>query len=216
MRRFLALLFAASLAAAANAETLTVVSGADSRPPYISGNWYPVSEGAFALAGAGLTGGTIRAFPFLIRRSITISDLAAKVTTLHAANNFQLAIYANNPATGRPTGSQLAATGDISSANAVVVSGDIVGANVTLAPGLYWGMANCSSNTIVLLGIHTGHGLMATYQGTSTLASVSGSTSTASIFLTTPVAFGTWGDLSAATWTEVFTTSTPFLWMKAA
>ena len=102
--------------------------------------WYsPTLEfGGQTTTGAAMSIDTIYYFPILITRTITISDLGARVTTNVAGKNIAIAIYAHDASTNLPTGTPVAATGNISAASAAVVSADITGSDVTLTPGLFW------------------------------------------------------------------------------
>ena len=186
------------------------------RPAFIAGNWYSPIPYASYTVGAALVQDSARFLPFVLQHAITISDLGARITTLHAANNIQLAIYANDPTTGRPTGSELAATGDITTASTGTVSADITGSDVTLQPGLYWMAVNSSASTAVCQITRgdvsiSGHFIGATALGTVT----SGGTSM--VFnLSTGLSFGTWGDLTGATWTQNATNAWAVVFLKAA
>ena len=108
-------------------------------PAPIVGNWAIINAGPFGAAvefGAALTADVIYFHAFPLTRRITISSLGARIVSNFAGGNFALAIYAH----GRdgPTGTPLAATGNMSTASTGLVTSSITGGNVTLAPGIYW------------------------------------------------------------------------------
>lgn len=170
-------------------------------PGYVAGRWYqPVMGTDPPTSGINLSSDTIRLVPFYLAQTITISDLGARVITAVASNNFQLAIYAAHATTHYPTGNALAATGNISSAAATSVSADITGANVQLVAGYYWAAVNSSSSSIGLLYTDTGEAIFTI--GSATLDNIVNSNDTAHLMLTIAQTFGTWPDLTAASFTE--------------
>jgi len=186
------------------------------RPAFIVGNWYaPIPYASYA-AGAALVQDSARFIPFVLQHAITISDLGARITTLHAANNIQLAIYANNATTIRPTGSDLAATGNITTASTGAVSADIAGSDVTLQPGLYWMGVNSSGSTVVCQTIAAAASLSSYFIGATALGTVTSGGTSMVFNLSTPLTFGTWGDLTSATWTQNATNAYAVVFMKAA
>lgn len=113
-------------------------------PGFVAANWYPLNVGfasgaSQTVSATAIAADTIYYIPFVLARQITVSDLGARVTTAVASAKFRVAIYANNASTARPTGTPLAETGDILTGGATgTFTGDITGANVTLAAGIYW------------------------------------------------------------------------------
>lgn len=187
-----------------------------SHPGYVAGRWY-LPQGA-AVGAGGVGQDTIQLTPFVLTRAVTISDLATRITTALAANNVQLAIYANATAASAPTGNPLAATGNISTASAVTVSADIVGADVTLQPGMYWAAINHSGATSVAIageGVSPGFTGMTALVGTATLATAMTAASTSRFKYTFVQSFGTWPDLTGQTMTEVAGSNGPVIAFKA-
>src|SRR3569833_3350937 len=115
-------------------------------PIYVAGNWYTglmPSESSIAV-GAVPGANSIRLHPFFVTNTITINALGVRLTTLAAGGNIQCAIYANNAATGRPTGTALASTASITTA----ATGNVTAAvNVQLTPGMYWQATNMDNGT---------------------------------------------------------------------
>ena len=184
-------------------------------PLYVAGRWYPVSP--VITGGVAAASGTVRMCPFVLRQSVTVSDLGARVTIV-GGGSFQLAIYANNAATMRPTGAVLARTGDILSTSLAAVSGDITGANVLLTAGVYWAAVNVdgASAAAAFTGPTTISSFGAGLVGSETIANVAATATSVLLNLTTPLAYNTWSDLTAATFTEVTTVVAPSLLIKAA
>lgn len=139
-----------------------------------------------------------------------------RITTLAASGNIQLAIYANNSTTNRPTGSQLAATGNIVTDVATYLSTDITGADVALTPGVYWAAVNSDNATVVCQVNSTTQTVAAYTVGVATATNGTSATATAGWLLTTPLTFGTWGDLTGATFTETTGVANALLWLKVA
>lgn len=201
-------------AAAAKWEKMDVAD----HPGYIAGNWYQPVLGT-AGAGAALANGSIRLLPFFLKQRITISDLGARITTAASGGNIQLAIYASSPNTKMPTGSQLAATGSISTTSTGTVSADISGADVTLEPGFYWMAVNADATagaTVVCQTLNTATISMSNLIGSATLSDISSGAGNASMYLSTPVAFNTWGDLTGATFTKNNGTNSALVFFKVA
>ena len=172
-------------------------------PPYIAGRWYPTAVMATSLGKAVATD-TVRLYAFYLRARMTVSQLMTRVTTV-GGGSFQLAIYANNAVTGRPTGAVLARTGDMSSTSLAVVTADITGADVVLEAGVYWSAVNVdsSSSAAIFQACNT------TALGPSDLSGVidptlaSFSAGQGLMTLTTPMTYNTWSTMTGATFTEV-------------
>jgi hypothetical protein len=184
-------------------------------PAYIVGRWHTVTP--VIATGAAAASGTVRLCPFVVRQNVTVSDLGARVTAT-GAGSFQLAIYANDAATMRPTGTVLARTGDILSTSAAAVSGDITGANVALTAGVYWAAVNvdATSAAAAFSGPSTINLQGSSLVGSTTLANVASAATNGLLNLTTPMAYNSWDDITAATFTEVSTVVAPAIIIKAA
>lgn len=183
---------------AASAAVWTQIELSD-HPGYIVGNWY-IPAGVSVLT-SGSAGGTnnIRMFPAYIKERITINALGVRISTLFSTGNVQAAIYANNPATGRPTGAVLASTASMSTTSAASVNAAV---SVQLEPGLYW-FATCMDNaTSALLAVSNmmGSGAAATI-GSATQANVAGVGSLGGLLVTGT--FGTWPSMTSATFSEL-------------
>lgn len=171
---------------------------------HVAGRWYLASDAPVA-QGGNFTTNNARMLPFVLTETITISDLGARVATLAAGGNFQLAIYASDAATFKPTGNALAATGDISTAATGAVSADITGSNVQLTPGLYW-MAVCVDATAggvaVFQTFATSSPALGYLIGSTTHANLIGANGSVALHYSVSMTYGTWPDMTSATFTE--------------
>lgn len=187
-------------------------------PPYIADRWYPTTLSQAAQSGLAVATDTVRLYAFQLRARITVSALMARVTTV-GLGSFQLAIYANNAATGRPTGAVLARTGDMSSTSLAVVTADITGADVVLEAGVYWGASNvdAASAVAVFQSLSANNAAAANVFGVIDPAIASSSAAFSLVTLTTPMAYNTWSTMTGATFTEVGgSTGAAHIWLKAA
>lgn len=170
-------------------------------PDYIVNNWYVPSIG---LTGTGIavTINTARFIPFIPKSPITISSLGVRITTV-GTTNFQLAIYASDPTTLKPTGTPLSTTSSAVNTSATTVTAAL-GANVSLDPGkLYWLGMNNGDSTATFVTYGAGSTIHSWLVGSSTAANIivtSGNVPVNS--WSTALTFGTWGDLTSATFTE--------------
>ncbi len=122
-------------------------------PGYLSGRWYRPIQ-AEAATGAAWPNNTTIYFGLIeIPERMLISRIYAQISTVSAAGNFQLAIYANSRANSRPgvllanTASQSTAALGIPTAAPNVVQGDVM-----LEPGFYWVGCIVDNTTAVLVG----------------------------------------------------------------
>lgn len=194
---------------ATGAAVWTMIELSD-HPGHIVGNWYLPSNINQLSAGSAPGAGSIRLLPAYIKERITINALGLRVTTLSASGNVQAAIYANNPATMRPTGPALVSTASMSTTNVASINAAV---SVQLEPGFYWFATNCDNGTAVFTsptasGPFAGNLIGSTNQ-TATLGA-GGSL----VGVSTPQTFGTWPDLTSATFTEVTTNMIPVVTFK--
>lgn len=178
---------------------------------YIAGNWY-IPDGVHSVVGGAVPGaGSIRLFPGYIKQLVTLNALGVRIATLSAGGNVQAAIYANNSATMRPTGNPLSSTASMSTAAAASVNAAV---SVQLAAGLYWFGTNADNGTVVMPSISTTNMFGATVLGSSS-QSVSAGSAYGIGGLSVAQTFGTWPDLTAASFTELTNVnSLPFLQFK--
>ncbi|MDB5584299.1 MAG: hypothetical protein JWR80_9475 [Bradyrhizobium sp.] len=183
-------------------------------PGYVSGRWYCSVLGCTTTSGAAISANSIRLLPFIITKPIPVAQLAANVTTSSAAGNFQLAIYAHNATTGRPTGTALCSTANMSTASVAAVSAAVT--QVTLPPGIYWGAVNQDNAVAAYVSLANTAPLAGNLIGSATLATVSGATALVSLFLTVAQTFGTWPDLTSGSFAESNGTTAALVYLKAA
>lgn len=165
-------------------------------PGYVSGRWYAPTFTTGTQGGGGAPGSSfIRFLPLMIRSRVTISDLAATVTTVSSGGLFQVAYYASDPVTKKPIGNPVAKTASLSTTTATEVSGTIVGGNVTLLPGLYWMSTMCDNATAAFrtLTITLDQRFLSMY-GSTSLSNIANGHSFALQIAST---YGTWPTLTS-------------------
>jgi len=188
-----------------------------SAPPitYVSTSWFwpcVINVGA----GAAVATGSIKIVPIYLPSPVKVDQLAAHVTTVAASGNFKLAIYANNPATNRPTGTPLIqsnAAGSTASAGPIATA---AASAVTLPAGLLWAALQVDATaggtaafkTVVAAAAYT-----AALVGSTTIGNASSASAVSAINLAVAQAYGTFPDMTAASFTEevAFACATPLL-----
>lgn len=171
-------------------------------PPYLSGRYYHMHPGTTLQDGAGpLITNTARGVPFFIRAPVTITALVIRITTASAGGNVQMAIYANDPADNTPYGSELAKTSSQSTTSTGPFELTPTGGNFTLLPGIYWLLFNADNSTVRLSQYNGSRVETSGLVGATSVANgwVTGSVPLLHIY--TALTFGTWGDLTSASWT---------------
>lgn len=184
-------------------------------PGYIANNWY-LPMGHVASAGVALGANSIRCVPVFIPQPLTLTHLGVRITTAAAAGNLKVALYANNAATGRPTGSALASTGNIATDSATIISAAIAETSVTLQPGIYWMCAWADNATVVCRCQAAASGTTPQLIGSATEASINSASTSAVLTIASAQTYGAWPSLTAASFTEVTTASNASLHWKAA
>jgi hypothetical protein len=182
-----------------SAGTLTATGGGGgeySFAGYATGNWIQPAVGTVG-AGTANAVNTVYLYPFEVRRSITVNELGARVTSAMASSNFQLAIYASS--SGLPTGTPLASTGNLSGTTLGTVSGSVTAFNLT-AGNLYWAAFNCDVG-VTMQQLFAANSYPASVIGTSSLAEVSSAVGQSAFTRIVSSTFGTWPDLTSATTT---------------
>lgn len=179
-----------------------VANGTPIVAPY-NPNWY-VARGQSPAAVSSAVGSTttIVLSPFFIGQTQTINGLGTQITT-GGSSNLQIAVYASDPVTQLPTGTALVNTADIPDTPANNASAI---ANPTQLPtGMYWGAIEVNDVTAAFLGPNSG--VVAEYVGNSIAANIATSTVTVNCITAPTSAYGTWPDLTSATFTFLATTS---------
>jgi hypothetical protein len=165
---------------------------------YVSGRYYWGILGQVA-AGTASGGNQIKLHPVIIKERVTISELASRVATADASGSVQFAVYATDPTTKMPTGVPLGSTGSISTTPVGPITGAL-GASLTLEPGMYWFAMNTNSATVVFQVINISSNNLGVLLG-GTAAQVSSATTGSMAHLAIAQTFGTWPDLTAASFT---------------
>jgi hypothetical protein len=167
---------------------------------YAVGNWIAPFEGGISTTGSALTANTIALYPFIVRRSVTVDNLGARVGTVAASSNVQLAIYGSD-SSNKVTGNALAATGNLSGATATNINGSVTA--FTLQAGVIYWMAVNSSSTPAMYGPATTNTYPNYILGGTALVDALGATTFTLVLRTVAQTFGTWPDLTAVTPTVV-------------
>jgi hypothetical protein len=158
---------------------------------YVSGGYYWPQNTRLG-PSATLTANKIYFASGFFPVPVTIAALGAKITTIGAAGNFQVAVYAADATTGLPTGAPLAATGNIS-------TGSLFAASTTLASpvlfpaGYYWFAEMADNNTVKFAAITTDMNSGSTVTGTN----ASGIGVTSQTYQGPTVTFGSWPTMNA-------------------
>jgi hypothetical protein len=187
---------------------------------YIVGNWYFPKGSYIVGAGGAVTLDTIYWFALCdVEGRITISDLGTRVGTGAASQNAQFAVYANNPATNRPTGNALSSTPNVSVASGATFVSGALSASVTLEGNsgiAAWLATNCSSSTPTFHAAPATNPWFGQFVGSTSTANLFTSSSATITGLSTAQTFGTWPDVTLASFTNVTSAIVPLLAFKIA
>jgi hypothetical protein len=175
-----------------------ITNGTPSLSAYKSGNWIaPYIE----VVGGSTSGGNVIWFvPFFVWRSITVTELGARVISVSAGDTFDLAIYAAD-ADGNPTGLPLTSCVNLSLDVATTVSSSVDTCTLNVGQ-LYYGAMNKTATASFQRpgGIACGNIL-----GSSDLSQLSpSSTSINSYVPRINYTAGSWPDVTSATFTSSF------------
>jgi hypothetical protein len=186
---------------------------------YLANNFYWTWNPNFTIMAnstVALSLNTIHWCPIWIDQPITISALGFKLGIASAANNAQVALYANDPTTMRPIGNAVCSTGNLSTTTIGFVSGAV---SVALSRGIYWAAINMDNNVaqygaLGQNGIHS-----STFVGASAEADLGAAAAPQfGTVWSTASTFNTWPNnpaLTEAAQTNVNITS-PILYFKVA
>jgi hypothetical protein len=115
-----------------------VGSGNTSGQQYAAGYWLAPVQG-IVTTGATMVANTIYFYPVVLARSITVSELGARVNTVVAGSSIQLAFYGS--LNGEPDDAPLGVTTSLSSATSAPVSENITDFNLS-GLATYWMAVN--------------------------------------------------------------------------
>lgn len=165
---------------------------------YAVGNWICPVNGPLGAGSASGTADQIYLIPAMVDRSITVSELGARVATVAAGSTVQLAIYGSS--NGVPTGLPLASTGDLSSATSTVISSAVISFNIT-AGGLYWMAVSASSISSAMVAPAGNSANSAALIGAPNLADIASSNNVFVFSRIVAATYGTWPNLTGVTTT---------------
>ena len=168
---------------------------------YITGRFYVGGAevaGTPATNSSAFTVGTARCYPgFLRAPGGTVTSLGGRINTTSAGSLIDMAVYANNPATARPTGTPLFSVTGLSGTTAAFVSGSVSYAFTTNQQ--VWFCSNSSNATVTLNGL-TSTFAMSGLMGSTANTVQLGTNITSGV--TFPQTQGSWANVTAATFTE--------------
>lgn len=199
---------------AASSAAVWIGLAATQTPGFRTGQWWSPYR-CNAGQGQALGGGTIRMTPFMTPRRVSVSDVGAGIHSTNGSVSYQLAIYAGDPATGRPVGAPLTSTGSISGGSQNGSAS--LASPITLEPGrLYFFAAQSNGN---LSFVSHGNSLEAQFLiGITNLAFLANGAFSVGFHLSygSGLAFGTWPDLTSQTLAEVNGNGPPLPLLKIA
>lgn len=169
--------------------------GGSSFSGYAVGNWILPAIGIVGV-GSTSTANTIYLQAFTVNRNITVNELGARVTTAVTSSQFRLAIYGS--ASGLPSGTELGATDNLSSAVATTVSGSVTPFTLT-AGQIYWAASTVDTSAVVFQNITGPNSYFNSIIGTPELGQVSSAAAVSAWIRTVSQTFGTWPDLTGVT-----------------
>lgn len=168
-------------------------------PNPIAGNWFTPDGATLSGTGAALAStSVVTLVPFKLPCRMTISHVGAKITTI-GSTNAQFGIYNASATTRLPT-TNIDKTASIANTSLGFISGAL-GSSRQLEAGLYWFGVEVNDVTCAFAAVNALSTFLSSVVGNTTLSNLSGST--AANMMTSVAAtqaFGTWGDLTGATW----------------
>lgn len=122
-----------------------LVYGQAGGPVYRSGRDISLAVNQLPPTTATNTGGTLRAWPFLIEAPLSIAAARFEVTAAVAGGNFRAGLYVDS--NGYPA--ELVQGSDVGAISSVALGVQVSAyvSAITLAPGLYWQALNFSAST---------------------------------------------------------------------
>lgn len=176
-----------------------------------SGNYLGCPLSSTAITNAATANGVIYLTPIIVPPIPSLTFTALNFgTVVVSAQNFKTGLYANNPATNKPTGLPITntatTTGPLTSASTTLTDATAFGAAITPTPGLYWA-AMLTDNTGTVRVFNTANQGM--IFGTSTSSDSNGN----ALSFTSAYAGGL-VDLTGASLTETLNTSMKNLRLK--
>lgn len=177
-------------------------------PVYGSGRYY-MPEGTLGMGGGQpMTAGHIRCYPGFVRSPVTVSSMSVRISTLAAAGNFQIAVYAASALNGDPTGAPIYTSASQSTAAAVLI--EATGASFRMARGIYWFCVQADNGTVAFIGPTTAVPLMQQLSGTTGTSNILLSAGNSSCY-TKAGTYGTWPTLTGNIATDSLVEQSSFL-----
>lgn len=180
---------------------------------YVVGNWYAENGSTAYSAGVQPGAGSMRCYPGYFNRTWTSDSIGVRISTLFAGGNIQGAVYANSAA-NRPTGNKLVSSASMSTA--VVTGVSAAAAFQFQAYTIYWFCSNMDNTTSIAVSATQTSVSYEQLLGDPSLGNMVTGSGAGVVGVSTPKTFGTWDDVSGATWTVVFTASFPLLMPRIA
>lgn len=185
-------------------------------PGYVAGRWYLPFDAGVLAAGSALTTASIKFVPFFVGDTLKLTDLGVRITTLAAGGLIGCAIYENYPsANNRPQGNPLASVLGLSTAAAAMVS---AAAAATLTAGMYWFgvQPDAVAGGVVCCQAYGPASSPAGWLTGSTNADrISDSAAGVRSILTVNNTYGSWPNLTGASFTDTTGSVTAIPYMKA-
>lgn len=182
-----------------------------------AGRFYPPYNFGIGVASSTPAANIIYAVPFIYPAKFTATNVASRITTLAAGGNYQMAIYADG--WGKPTGNALVTTASVSTASAATnttawSSSIQVGPGGTGSGQLGWMCINADNTTLRWLS-QAGGTFLPAMVGASNAAGVTLTNNNNGV-LSVAQTFGTWPDLTSASFADSLTTLAPFFALQVA
>lgn len=194
---------AAAAQTTANAAQPAASAAPKRHPGYIVNNWY-VPYAAVTAAGQAMPVNTGKFLAFMVDQDVTIQTLSARVVTV-GTTTFQLAIYAADPVTLKPTGFALGYTANISNLAAANLTANL-NVNVSLQKGKLYYFASISGDVTALYIAYLTVFFHPWLLGSTTTSLLTTSGNVPNNHYSCPVTYpagGAWPDVSALTFTEL-------------
>lgn len=197
---------------AANTFTVSASGGGSGDPVhmgYVTGRWYFPRPGVLT-AGATLANGNFRFIEFVPTESFTISTVGLRISTAVGSTNFQIAVYAADATTKKPTSTPLATTANMSGGSVANVSAAFSGsATVSFVKGTRYWFGVCVDAAIAWSSYSTTQADHAHQHGGANQGALVVGSSQVAVGIGYTGTHGTWGDLTAQSWTDITANAAP-------
>lgn len=193
---------------------LLLPPSSDAHPGYVSGRFYGNLD-ATAFGSGTQAADTLYLVPFRVFRPVTVAGLAARCETGAAATSLITAIYANDPAAGRPGAKLAELAAALSGVTGPATVNGSLAANLSLAAGVYW--IGCIVNGATQFrAIGATSGILSGIVGSSTASGAVSSTKVIGLSKSSAYASGMPASLAGSSWTDVASTLIPDIGIQIA